>query len=99
MITTNTYASTPISMKKYGYKNLIEECNLKSVKIAKDAASGKNIAVAGSVSTYGYFLKDGLENMLPSFNEHLKILSNSGVDLIILEAMSVSYTHLTLPTR
>ena len=61
---------------------------LKSVKIAKDAASGKNIAVAGSVSTYGYFLKDGLENMLPSFNEHLKILSNSGVDLIILEAMS-----------
>ena len=26
--------------------------------------------------------------MLPSFNEHLKILSNSGVDLIILEAMS-----------
>ena len=88
VITTNTYASTPISMKKYGYKNLIEECNLKSVKIAKDAASGKNIAVAGSVSTYGYFLKDGLENMLPSFNEHLKILSNSGVDLIILEAMS-----------
>ena len=38
VITTNTYASTPISMKKYGYKNLIEECNLKSVKIAKDAA-------------------------------------------------------------
>ena len=55
VITTNTYASTPISMKKYGYKNLIEECNLKSVKIAKDAASGKNIVVAGSVSTYGYF--------------------------------------------
>ena len=26
--------------------------------------------------------------MLPSFNEHLKILSNSGVDLIILEALS-----------
>ena len=88
VITTNTYASTPISMKKYGYENLIEECNLRSVKIAKDAASGKNVAVAGSVSTYGYFLKDGLENMLPSFNEHLKILSNSGVDLIILEAMS-----------
>ena len=88
VITTNTYASTPIAMKKYGYENLIEECNFKSVKIAKDAASGKNVAVAGSVSTYGYFLKDGLENMLPSFNEHLKILSNYGVDLIILEAMS-----------
>ena len=51
VITTNTYASTPISMKKYGYENLIEECNLKSVEIAKEAADGKNVAVAGSVST------------------------------------------------
>ena len=33
VITTNTYASTPISMKKYGYGNLIEECNFKSVEI------------------------------------------------------------------
>ena len=91
VITTNTYASTPISMKKYGYGNLIEECNFKSVEIAKEAADGKNVAVAGSVSTYGYFLKDGVENMLPSFNEHLKILYNSGCDLIILEAMSSQY--------
>ena len=36
VITTNTYASTPISMKKYGYGNLIEECNFKSVEIAKE---------------------------------------------------------------
>ena len=49
VITTNTYASTPISMKKYGYEKFIEECNLKSVEIAKKAADGKNVAVAGSV--------------------------------------------------
>ena len=88
VITANTYASTPISMKKYGYENLVKDCNYKSVEIAKEAANGKNVAVAGSVSTYGYFLKDGIENMLPSFEEHLKILSSTGVDLIILEAMS-----------
>ena len=88
VITANTYASTPISMKKYGYENLIKDCNSKSVEIAKEAANGKNVAVAGSVSTYGYFLKDGIENMIPSFEEHLKILSSTGVDLIILEAMS-----------
>ena len=34
VITTNTYASTPISMKKYGYQALIKECNYKSVEIA-----------------------------------------------------------------
>ena len=88
VITANTYASTPISMKKYGYENLVKDCNSKSVEIAKEAANGKNVAVAGSVSTYGYFLKDGIENMIPSFEEHLKILSSTGVDLIILEAMS-----------
>ena len=31
VITTNTYASTPISMKKYGYEDVILECNNKSV--------------------------------------------------------------------
>ena len=88
VITANTYASTPISMKKYGYDDLITKCNYESVKIAKEAAEGKNVSVAGSVSTYGYFYKDGTEKMKPSFNEHLKILTDSGVDLIILEAMS-----------
>ena len=88
IITTNTYASTPISMKKYGYQDLIVECNNKSVKIAKEAAKDKNISVAGSVSTYGYFHKDGIDNMKPSFDEHIKILADTGVDIIILEAMS-----------
>jgi len=88
IITANTYASTPISMKKYGYQDLIVECNNKSVKIAKEAAKDKNISVAGSVSTYGYFHKDGIDNMKPSFDEHIKILADTGVDIIILEAMS-----------
>ena len=60
----------------------------KTVEIAKEAAKSKNVSVAGSVSTYGYFYKDGTEKMKASFNEHLKILTDSGVDLIILEAMS-----------
>ena len=77
VITANTYASTPISMKKYGYEDLIEECNLKSIKIAKQAVAGKDVSVAGSVSTYGYFMKDGINKMKPSFDQHLSILSNA----------------------
>ena len=55
VITTNTYASTPISMKEYGYENHIEEWNKASVKIAKKVIdnSNYNVCVAGSVSTYG----------------------------------------------
>jgi len=88
VITTNTYASTPISMKKYGYEDIILECNNKSVQLAKKAAENKKVAVAGSVSTYGCFHDLGIKNLIPSFSEHLKILTNEGVDLIILEAMS-----------
>ena len=88
VITTNTYGTTPISMKQYGYDNLIEEYNKKSVQIAKEASKNKNVAVAGSVSTYGSFYKLGIKAMIPGFKEQIKILSEEGVDLIILEAMS-----------
>ena len=90
IITTNTYATTPIAMKQYGFDNQVNEFNKKSVQLAKEAVknSNKDIAVAGSVSTFGSLYKYGLEAMKPGFKEQLNILSNEGVDLIILEAMS-----------
>jgi S-methylmethionine-dependent homocysteine/selenocysteine methylase len=90
IITTNTYATTPIAMKQYGFDNQIDEFNKKSVQLAKEAIknSNKDIAIAGSVSTFGSLYKYGLEAMRPGFKEQLNILSNEGVDLIILEAMS-----------
>jgi S-methylmethionine-dependent homocysteine/selenocysteine methylase len=90
IITTNTYATTPIAMKQYGFDNQIDEFNKKSVQLAKEAIknSNKDIAIAGSVSTFGSLYKYGLKAMRPGFKEQLNILSNEGVDLIILEAMS-----------
>ena len=90
VITTNTYACTPISMKNYGLEKSIEEFNQKSVQVAKKAIknSNKNIALAGSVSASGSFYKLGIKAMIPGFKEQIKILKEEGVDLIILEAMS-----------
>ena len=90
IITTNTYATTPIAMKQYGFNDQINDYNKKSVQIAKEAVknSNKDIAVAGSVSTFGSLYKFGTEAMKPGFKEQLKILTGEGVDLIILEAMS-----------
>ena len=77
-------------MKEYGYENLTNELNKKSVEIAKQAAnnSDREIAIAGSVSTSGSWDKLELNQLKPGFSEHLKILSDAGVDLIILEAMT-----------
>jgi S-methylmethionine-dependent homocysteine/selenocysteine methylase len=90
IITTNTYATTPIAMKQYGFNDQINDFNKKSVQLAKEAVknSKKDVAIAGSVSTFGSLYKYGLEAMKPGFKEQLKILSSEGVDLIILEAMS-----------
>ena len=90
IITTNTYATTPIAMKQYGFDGQISEFNKKSVQLAKEAVknTNKDVAIAGSVSTFGSLYKFGLEAMKPGFKEQLNILSNEGVDLIILEAMS-----------
>ena len=90
VITTNTYSTTPISMRQYGYEDSIEKFNQKSVKVAREAIENTNnkTALAGSVSTFGNFYKLGIKAMIPGFHEQLKILSDAGVDLIILEAMS-----------
>ena len=90
VITTNTYATTPISMNEYGYENLTNELNKKSVEIAKQAVnnSDREIAVAGSVSTSGSWDKLEINQLKTGFTEHLKILTDAGVDLIILEAMT-----------
>ena len=39
VITTNTYSTTPISMRQYGYEDSIEKFNQKSVKVAREALS------------------------------------------------------------
>ena len=76
IITTNTYACTPISMKNYGLEKSIEEFNQKSVQVAKKAIknSKKNIALAGSVSASGSFYRLGIDAMIPGFKKQIKIL-------------------------
>ena len=92
VITTNTYASTPISMKEYGYGSYIEDWNNASVKIARQVAdsSDQEIVVAGSVSTCGSWDRIEPEYLKPGFDQQISILSDAGVDLIILEAMTSS---------
>ena len=88
VITTNTYATTPVAMRAAGLDNLIVEWNRKGVEIAKECArtADHEVAVAGSVSTYGSWYRLGVEALKPGFKEQADILADCGVDLIILEA-------------
>ena len=90
VITTNTYATPPIAMKDAGLEDKVEEWNKQGVRLARKAAESapRDIAVAGSVSTYGSWRKYGVERLRPGFDQQIRILVEAGVDLIILETLA-----------
>ena len=90
VITTNTYATPPIAMKDAGLEDQVEEWNKQGVRLAREAAesTSREIAVAGSVSTYGSWRKYGVERLRPGFDQQIRILVEAGVDLIILETLA-----------
>ena len=71
VITTNTYALAPVSMKEHGYKDNITNWNIKSVEIAKAAAknSKSEVIVAGSISTYGSWYRLGQDTLKKNFGK------------------------------
>ena len=89
VITANTYATPPTAMKEAGLSELIEDWNLAGVKLAREIADNapNEVAVAGSVSTYGSWRKLGVNELRPGFDRQVKILADSGADLIILETL------------
>ena len=89
VITANTYATPPTAMREANLNDKIEEWNEAGVRLAREVAdnSAKNVAVAGSVSTYGSWRKLGVAELRPGFDLQTKILADSGVDLIILETL------------
>lgn len=89
VITTNTYSTSPTAMNEIGLANLIIKWNMQGVKLAKEIAntSKRDIVVAGSVSTYGCWYKFGVDALKPAFKQQINILSDAGVDLIILETL------------
>jgi len=90
VITANTYATPPTAMKEANLSDKIEEWNKAGVRLAREVAdnSAKNVAVAGSVSTYGSWRKLGVPELRPGFELQTKILADEGVDLIILETLA-----------
>lgn len=90
VITANTYATPPTAMREANLTDKIEEWNKAGVKLAREVAdnSSVNVAVAGSVSTYGSWRRLGVSELKPGFDLQAKILADEGVDLIILETLA-----------
>ncbi|MEM7267905.1 MAG: homocysteine S-methyltransferase family protein [Pseudomonadota bacterium] len=90
VITANTYATPTTAMHEAGLSAEIAPWNQQAIKIAKDAAaaSGRDVAVAGSVSTYGSWQRLGIDVLAPGFALQARICADAGADLLILETLA-----------
>ncbi len=107
IITTNTYSTGPHVLRQMGREDAIAPWNRACVAIARDAianaACGREVLVAGSVSAYGngamrYPSMDGRftwgednpDRLGANFHEQITILADAGVDLILLEFLGAT---------
>ena len=91
VITTNSYSATREAMQRHGLAAHFEDWNRRSVRIAREerdrSSHGKEVVVAGSVSSYGRFDALDWEPLSDHFRAQGEILVEEGVDLLILESL------------
>jgi len=97
IITANTFATSALSFNHYGRDDELLKIDGAAVAIAKQAAAGKPVAVAGSVSTMRP-VAPGTDRTLKDrewpeaqardlFRRKVENLAKAGVDLLMMEMM------------
>ena len=89
IITTNTFGASPLKLAHYGLSDKTAEINRAAVKIAREAAAGKNVKIAGDVGPTGKFIAPlgdlDFEGAYNNFREQIAALAEAGADYIIIE--------------
>ena len=88
LIKTNSFGSNAVRLGKFGFENRVNEISWTAAQLAKQAAKGKEVYVAGSVGPLGITAAEAKEQGIDRksvFQEHMGALLDGGVNLILLE--------------
>jgi len=89
ILTTNTWDANRVKLTSHEWADSLEKINREGVRIAREAASGELLFVAGSIGPLGALVKPygslTLTGVRELFEEQARILLEAGVDLVILE--------------
>jgi methionine synthase / methylenetetrahydrofolate reductase(NADPH) len=88
VIETNTFGANAVRLSRFGFENRVAEINESAVRIARQAARGKNTCVAGSVGPLGISAHEAEERNIDRaecFREQIAALLEADVDLIFFE--------------
>lgn len=89
IILTNTFGSSRMHLGHAGVPERFEETNRRAVALAKEAASGTHVLVAGSMGPLGEMLQPygtlAEEAAEAAYAEQAELLSQEGVDVLVIE--------------
>ena len=92
ILTTNTWDANRVKLREHDWADSLEKINREGVKLARAAASGEHVFVAGSIGPLGAMVKPygslSLTQVREIFEEQLRLLLDEGVDLIVLESFA-----------
>ena len=101
VIETNTFGASRVRLDRFGFGERTGEINAAAAKIARQAANGKGVYVAGSVGPLGITADEaearGIER-LAIFREQITGLLDGGADAIFLETF-LDYGEIELALR
>lgn len=85
-----TFSGNRIKLREYGMDEQLEEINKELVAISREAA-GAHVLVAGDITMTGEQLapmgKMEFEELISIYKEQIRVLSEAGVDLLVVETM------------
>lgn len=87
-----TFLANAGNLALYGLESKVQELNTAIVKTAREALAGRNVLLAGDMSTTGLmcepFGDTPFTRLIEVYGEQARALAQGGVDLFIVETMS-----------
>lgn len=92
VIETNTFGANRTRLHQFGLEDSVREINLRGALLARKAAAGKEVFVAGSIGPLPRIRGESeplsADEILSIFREQVFALAEGAVDLLILETFS-----------
>lgn len=88
VIETNTFGANAVRLERFGMEGRVAEINRAAAQLAKKAAGGKNVYVAGSVGPLGISANEATTRGIDRthcFREQISALLDGGVQVIFFE--------------
>jgi homocysteine S-methyltransferase len=88
VIETNTFGANAVRLERFGLEGRVAEINRAGVEVAKKAARGRSVYVAGSVGPLGISAEEATTRGIDRtqcFREQIAALLEGGVELIFFE--------------